>query len=68
MPDERRTRGKPERGKITLSAWYQENQVLIQVKDDGAGIDPDRVRESAVNKGLITRELLPGYLTGKRLN
>ena len=56
MPDERRTRGKPERGKITLSAWYQENQVLIQVKDDGAGIDPDRVRESAVNKGLITRE------------
>ncbi|MGI6621148.1 MAG: ATP-binding protein [Bacillota bacterium] len=56
MPEERKALGKPERGRITLSAWYQENQVLIRIRDDGRGIDPDRIRESAVNKGIITRE------------
>ncbi len=56
MPEERRAKGKPERGKITLSAWYQENQVLVQVRDDGSGIDPENVKQSAIRKGLITQE------------
>jgi two-component system chemotaxis sensor kinase CheA len=55
-PDERKALGKPERGKITLSAWHQENQVVIQVRDDGRGMDPERIKESAVRKGLITTE------------
>ena len=48
--------GKPERGKITLSAWYQDNQVFIQVRDDGRGIDPEKIKQTAIDKGIITRE------------
>lgn len=55
-PGERTGRGKPERGKVVLSAWHEENQVLIQVKDDGFGIDAENVRRSAIGKGLITAE------------
>lgn len=55
-PGERTARGKPERGKVILSAWHEENQVLIQVKDDGFGIDAENVRRSAIGKGLITAE------------
>lgn len=55
-PGERIARGKPERGKVILSAWHEENQVLIQVKDDGFGIDAENVRRSAIGKGLITAE------------
>ncbi len=56
MPEERRARDKPARGKVTLSAWHQENQVLVQVEDDGSGIDPNDVKASAMRKGLITEE------------
>lgn len=55
-PEERRVRGKPEYGTITLSAWHEENQVVIQVKDDGAGMEPEKLKRSAVKKGLITPE------------
>ena len=43
-------------GTITLSAWHEENQVVIQVKDDGAGMEPEKLKRSAVKKGLITPE------------
>lgn len=56
LPEERKAVGKPERGKITLSAWYQDNQVFIQVRDDGRGIDPEKIKQTAIDKGIITRE------------
>jgi len=55
-PEERRAKGKPENGTVTLSAWHEENQVVIQVKDDGAGIDPEKIKRSALNKGLISAD------------
>lgn len=51
--DERVRLAKPAEGKITLSAFREANQVVIEVADDGAGIDPEKVRRKAVEKGLL---------------
>lgn len=55
-PEFRRSHGKPESGTITLSASQGENHVLITVGDDGGGIDPERIRRKAVEKGLLAAE------------
>jgi len=55
-PAQRISRGKPAKGKIMLSAWHQENQVLVRVEDDGAGIDPEKVNEAAVRKGFMSED------------
>jgi chemotaxis protein histidine kinase CheA/ActR/RegA family two-component response regulator len=52
-PRARERAGKPRAGKITLSATYEGNQVAISVRDDGAGIDPKRIRSVAVARGWI---------------
>jgi two-component system chemotaxis sensor kinase CheA len=54
--DERLTAGKPARGTIYLNAYHQGTQVVIEVRDDGRGIDPDRIRAHAIEKGLIKAE------------
>ena len=54
MPEERRANGKPERGTIRLSAAHEGNHILIAIEDDGAGIDPDRLKQKAIEKDLIT--------------
>jgi two-component system chemotaxis sensor kinase CheA len=53
-PATRLTLGKPAEGTIVLSARPEGDRIVIEVSDDGAGIDPDKVRESAVRKGYIT--------------
>jgi chemosensory pili system protein ChpA (sensor histidine kinase/response regulator) len=53
-PKERATKGKPPVGKVTIRAFYQGNQTVIAVSDDGAGIDTDVVMTKAIQKGLIT--------------
>ncbi|MFP7722210.1 chemotaxis protein CheA [Lysobacter sp. A3-1-A15] len=55
-PDARRAAGKPETGHVRLAAQQEGDHVAIEVRDDGAGIDPDRIRDSAVRKGLIDPE------------
>jgi len=50
---EREKTGKKRDGVVRLSAWQQGDQVLVQVSDDGRGIDPATVRRAAVSKGLI---------------
>ncbi|BDG61385.1 hypothetical protein caldi_24750 [Caldinitratiruptor microaerophilus] len=57
-PDERRRAGKPETGTITLRAFDQGDEVLIEVEDDGRGMDVTRIRAKAVEKGLIAPEAL----------
>ncbi|KGM57338.1 chemotaxis protein [Lysobacter arseniciresistens ZS79] len=52
-PDARLAAGKPAQGQVVLSAQQEGDHVAIEVRDDGAGIDPDRIRDSAVRKGLI---------------
>ena len=55
-PEERKKAGKPETGSIILNAFQEGNNVIIEVKDDGAGIDTEKVKEKAIERGLITPE------------
>jgi two-component system chemotaxis sensor kinase CheA len=49
----RQAAGKPEEGVITLRAFHRAGRIVIEVSDDGAGIDTDRVRSKAIERGLI---------------
>lgn len=52
----RRKRGKPETGSIHLNAFQEGNNVIIEVSDDGNGIDTENVKNKAIERGLITPE------------
>ena len=52
----RKERGKPESGSITLKAYQEGNNVVIEVGDDGNGIDTDTVKQKAIERGLVTPE------------
>lgn len=52
-PDVRVAAGKPETGTVLLKASNEGNQIVIEIKDDGAGIDVEKVRKKAIDKGLI---------------
>ena len=58
-PALRRVMGKPERGTIHLRAYYEGNQVIIQVSDDGAGLEPEILRSTAVSKGYVSEADVP---------
>ncbi len=53
MPDEREGRGKSRHGTIALNAYHEGNQIIIEVTDDGNGIDLDKVRARGIKQGLI---------------
>ncbi|HEY8541378.1 MAG TPA: chemotaxis protein CheA [Pseudothermotoga sp.] len=81
-PEERKKLGKPEQGTITLRAYYSGNSVLVEIEDDGRGIDMDKVKLKALDKGLITQEqamsmtndellqliFLPGFSTAQKVS
>lgn len=56
--EERRRKGKSETGTIWMSAYYEGNSIVIEIKDDGKGIDPARVAASALKKGVLTQQEL----------
>ncbi len=51
--EERRRLGKPEQGTIRLSAYHESGQIVIQIADDGKGLNTARIREKAIAKGLM---------------
>ncbi len=51
--DERLTAGKPARGTVYLNAFHQGTQVVVEIRDDGRGIDPTRLRAQAVERGIL---------------
>ncbi len=55
-PEERKKKGKDPVGTLILSADHEGNNIIITVEDDGKGIDPDVIKEKAIEKGLITEE------------
>jgi two-component system chemotaxis sensor kinase CheA len=57
-PEERTGKGKPPEGVLTLSAHHRGNQILIEISDDGAGIDPEKLKQKALGNGLATAEEL----------
>jgi two-component system chemotaxis sensor kinase CheA len=56
MPDDRVAIGKPRTGNVVLSATHEGNQIIISIKDDGNGIDPEKLSRKAIDKGLVTEE------------
>jgi two-component system, chemotaxis family, sensor kinase CheA len=55
-PALREQRGKPRAGTIALDAYHEGNQIIIEVADDGGGIDLDKVRARGIRQGLISAE------------
>ena len=82
MPDERVAKGKPRVGEVGLIARHEGNNVVIMVTDDGKGIDADKIRAKAVEKGLYSQEevdrlddqdavriiFLPGFSTAEKIS
>ncbi|HUT38240.1 MAG TPA: chemotaxis protein CheA [Methanoregula sp.] len=56
-PDAREKSGKPRKGNVRLSAHRDRDNVIIELIDDGAGINVDKVKAKAIEKGLITQEV-----------
>lgn len=56
IPEERQIKGKPKKGRIILSAYQKGTQIVIEVSDDGKGIDVESVKRKALGKCLITEE------------
>jgi two-component system chemotaxis sensor kinase CheA len=55
-PDEREKKGKPREGTVSLSAQQEGDHILLSIEDDGAGMDPEKLRSKAVEKGLMDAE------------
>ncbi|UDK95834.1 chemotaxis protein CheA [Lysinibacillus sphaericus] len=55
-PTARRAKGKPEEGTVVLRAYHSGNYVFIEIEDDGAGINREKVLAKAISKGVVTRE------------
>ncbi len=58
---DRTASGKPETGTVNLRAFHSGNHVFIEIEDDGAGIKPQKILQSAIKKGIITQEQAAGY-------
>lgn len=56
-PELRRKKRKPEGGTVILNAKHEKDNVIIQVTDDGVGIDPELIREKIVQKGLVSQSV-----------
>ncbi|WP_214707469.1 MULTISPECIES: chemotaxis protein CheA [unclassified Exiguobacterium] len=56
LPEVRLEAGKPEQGRLALRAYHGGNRVFIEIEDDGAGINVDKVRSKALERGVITSE------------
>ncbi|HKX28881.1 MAG TPA: Hpt domain-containing protein [Blastocatellia bacterium] len=81
-PAVRRALGKPATGTIWLRAYYEGTQIIIQIRDDGAGIDPERLRVAAVSGGYLSEQdaaripvedlftliFLPGFSTAPQVS
>jgi two-component system chemotaxis sensor kinase CheA len=65
-PEERLAKGKNEEGKILLKAYHSGNHVFIEIEDDGAGINKDRVLNKALSNGILTKETA-ATLTDKQI-
>ena len=82
LPEVRQAAGKDPKGTVTLKAYHAGGQVVVDIIDDGAGIDPVVVANKALDKGLVTQQqlgemsdkeifnllFLPGFSTAKKVS
>jgi len=80
MPEYRAKMGKPETGYINVKAYHEAGQINIVIEDDGRGIDPEKIRDSVIQKGLKRKDeldrmsekeilslvMMPGFSTAKK--
>ena len=66
--DIRLKKGKPEQGTISLKAFHESGQVLIEIEDDGKGLDPNMLAEKAISKRLITPEQAESMSVKQKVN
>ena len=57
-PADRLALGKPAQGRLHLRAYHESGQVVVEISDDGRGMDPDKIAAAAVARGVVTREAL----------
>ena len=55
-PEERKQKGKDPKGKVYLKAYNEGNQIVIEIKDDGAGMDPEFLKMKALDKGIVSEK------------
>ncbi|MCJ7741525.1 MAG: chemotaxis protein CheA, partial [Methanoregula sp.] len=67
-PDAREKGGKPRKGHVRLSAHRDRDNVIIELIDDGAGINVDKVKTKAIEKGLITQEVADTFTTEQAID
>jgi two-component system, chemotaxis family, sensor kinase CheA len=67
-PEERRAAGKAPQGRVRLNSYHQGNQVVVEVSDDGRGIDVQRVRNKAVELGLANPEEVSRFTDAEALD
>lgn len=79
-PDERIAAGKPETGTIELNAYHQGGNIVIEIKDDGRGMDRDKLLGKAIQKGLLSEDdvlsdkqifeliFMPGFSTAEQVS
>ncbi len=67
-PDAREKAGKPRKGNVRLSAHRDRDNVIIELIDDGAGINVDKVKAKAIEKGLITEEVADTFTTEQAID
>jgi two-component system chemotaxis sensor kinase CheA len=60
LPEDRVKAGKPRQAQVSIDARHEAGQVVVEIVDDGRGIDPERIAKVALSKGLITAEKLEG--------
>ncbi|HET9307687.1 MAG TPA: chemotaxis protein CheA [Candidatus Sulfotelmatobacter sp.] len=67
-PEERKKLGKPAQGVVRLNAYHQGNQVVVEVSDDGRGIDAQKIRSKAIELGLMGAEEAAKMTEAETLN
>lgn len=64
-PEEREAAGKPPEGSLTIDARRSRDRVIIEISDDGRGLDTDAIVEQAIEEGLVTREEIDAMVPGE---
>ena len=66
--EERQRSGKPLKGRLRITAAHEENQMVITVEDDGAGIDPQNIKDVALRKGIVSEKQAKELSTQEAMN
>ena len=56
MPDDRQAKGKPREGTVTLSASQEGDHIMLSIKDDGAGMDAEKLKQIAIKRGVLDED------------